>query len=122
SLRSPDILAPAEIPVAAGKKIANAVQKPISGVKAALVLASKVARSNSKSPPTRNETTESISTASTTYWALSATSAPLKVSTNKPVTTIDEMICGTLAATSPCAAAGARSATIVKIASVKPMV
>ena len=84
------MFAPAEIPVAAGKKIANAVQNPVVGVNADGRLCTSVSASNCITPPTRNETTESSRIASTMYWAFMATSAPLKVSTNSPATTAEE--------------------------------
>ena len=50
-LRSPDILAPAVIPVAAGKKIAKAVQKPMLLVKSGVLEASNSSGSKFSNPP-----------------------------------------------------------------------
>jgi len=128
-LRSPDMLAPAVMPVAAGKKMAKADQKPTPPEKAGPLLAAKSLGSNSRAPPTMKLTTAISSTPSTANWALSATSAPLKVRMNRPATTTLERICGTRMAAMKALPSMPHSVTLAsgpcsseKTASVKPMV
>ena len=117
------MFAPAVIPVAAGKKIANAAQNVILPSHAAARFSVSRALSNSTMPPMRNASTDSSKIARTKYWAFSATSAPLKVRKNRPATTIVDPICATLSASRVATASAPATFPITpNVASVKPIV
>ncbi len=94
------MLAPAVMPVAAGKKMAKAIQKPSAplppGSEAISPwLAEKWLLSKPMRPPATNDATASRRMMRIGYCALTARSAPLKVRKKMPKTTAVETSWGT---------------------------
>ncbi len=77
SLRSPDMLTPAMMPVTAGKKRAKTAKKEKSGVQAGARLARRMSGEKPRPAPTKNERMDSRRTARMPYWSRMVHPAPI---------------------------------------------